>query len=218
MTLAEILKWTLNAFEFAAACTGLYYWNKWKNTYWKWFTIFLIFIFLTELVGKYLAHNVPGTNAKWYRYVNIPVYFLFLLWILGKPFEAKKIFTISRFFMVGYIILFLIEEYMYGSTKIKYSVYSYQFGSVGILILSVQYFLLLTKNDNILYFKTDRHFWVSAGLILYMVIMLPFRSLYNLLDSNNYHSIAMSYWYISFLFNYTMYSFFTLGTIWGKAK
>ncbi len=218
MSLGEVLKWVLNALELTAACTGLYYWNKWKSTYWKWFTIFLFFIFVTELVGKYLAHNIPGYNAKWYRYLNIPVYFLFLLWLLGKPFDSKKIFTVSRFFMVGYILLFLIEEYMYGSTKIKYSVYSYQFGSVGILILSVQYFIFLTRKDNILFFKTDIHFWLSAGLILYMVIMLPFRSMYNLLDSKNYHSIAMGYWYISFLFNYTMYTFFTLGFIWGKAK
>ncbi len=218
MSIEHLLKWVLNVFELTAACTGFYYWNKWKHTYWKWFTIFLFFIFLTEMVGKYLATYVPGTNVRWYRYVNIPVYFLFLLWLLGKPFQTKRMLSISQFFMIGYIALFLAEELLLSGSNVKYSILSYQFGSVAILVLSIKYFIRLVQKDSILFFKSDIHFWVSSGLIIYMIIMLPFRSLYNILDTHNYHSIATGYWYLSFLFNYNMYTFFTLGLIWGKAK
>ena len=218
MSLNQFLRWVLNAFELGAACTGVYYWNKWKGTYWKWFTVFLFFIFITEIIGKFSSVFGYVFNAGLYRYINMPVYFIFQLWLLGKLFESNKKLSASWLFIIAYTLLFLAEEFLLSKAFNKTWGLSSQVASLGILVLSMQYFIKLLKSDGILLFKNDIQFWVSTGLMGYVIIMLPFRTLYAVIDVNVHQNLILTYWNITFVFNYIMYTFFALGFIWGKPK
>ncbi len=218
MSLETILKLGLNLFEFLAAFTGIFLWKKWESTEWKWFSIFLVFILLTEITGKLLIlTGYKIYNPFLYRYLNIPVYIIFYLWILGFPFKNKgNASYINILFIIGYIIIFFVEELFSGYFK-NFGTISWQFGSLGILILSIRYYITILKTDEILAYKTNMYFWVSIGLIFYLITTLPFNALRNILIKD-YRYFATIYWYFTFLFNYIMYSFFILGFIWGKAK
>ncbi len=219
MTLEFVLKTTLNVFELTAACTGFILWKKWKHTHWKWFSIFLAFIFITEILAKifYNTNGLKQFNPFVYRYINIPVFILFYLWILSIPIKIKAKNILQVIFISGYILLFLCEEFIFKKFFRNFGSISYQFGALGILCMSLIYYINIINTNDILTYKFNIHFWVSVGLIIYMITTLPFNAMRNTLFKEHY-SIAMAYWYFTFLFNYMMYSFFIIGFIWGKAK
>lgn len=215
--LMEFAKLLLDALELTAAITGLYNWKNLQNTVWRWFAIFLVFNFLSEMVGKYLYNTIAlkHYNSLWYRYINIPVTFLFYQWLLKEPLKNYKL--IPNFFMLLYVIVFLLEEFFLSSQYRKFGTLSYQAGTLAILVLSVIFFVNLMKSDAILEFKTNIRFWVSAGLLLYFIVTMPFNAMRNLIFKQ-YYSLGIAYWYVTMFFNCTMYTFFTLGFIWGKPK
>lgn len=215
--LMESAKLLLDALELTAATSGLYHWKKWGNTVWRWFTVFLVFNFLSEMVGKYLYHTIAlkQYNSLWYRYVNIPATFLFYQWLLKEP--LKKHNWVPLFFMVFYVTVFIAEEFFLPPQYRKFGTLSYQTGTLAILVLTVLFFVNLMRSEAILEFKTNIRFWVSAGLLFYFIVTMPFNAMRNLIFKQ-YFSLGMAYWYVTMLFNCTMYTFFSLGFLWAKPK
>jgi len=219
MSIESILKWSLNTIELAAACTGLILWKKWKGTPWKWLAVFLLFIFLTEILGKYFHYNIPlrRYNPFLYRYFNIPVTILFYLWLLEKGFRTRKSRSWMLIFISLYCAAWIVEEFMLPPVYKKFGTLSYQVGSIGILIFAIFYFIQLANSEKVLRFKQDLLFWVSMGLIVYHIVTLPFNALRTSLYTS-YPDFFTYYWYITFLFNFFMYGCIISGFIWGKAK
>lgn len=215
----DIIKLILNFFELIATVAGFYYIRKWKSSHWRWLPYFLLFTFITELVGKYFYFNLPIRQYNYivFRYVNIPVTFLFYFWLVYHSFSGKNLRRAVPLVAVLYILEWLVEEFYLRGKFSKNSIISYSTAVCCLLIFIISWFVKLVQSRQLLYFKRNLYFWIFSGILIYYIITLPIRALGGSLYER-YPDIYMVGWYISFIFNCIMYILFTAGIKWADPK
>ncbi|MBV1924379.1 MAG: hypothetical protein KUG68_10175, partial [Flavobacteriaceae bacterium] len=89
-TLRTILPWV----EFFSALVGLIYLFRLKNSYWKWFSIYLIFIVFQEYFWFNNNSSLLNiTKQEYYAFFGIPIQYLFMYWLYAlKSLNNKKLF------------------------------------------------------------------------------------------------------------------------------
>src|SRR4051812_22080062 len=88
----DILQILLYVMEGVAAVTAFIYMKKWKDTHWKWFPWYLLFIVIGEILATYFAAKkmyVASFGVDMYGL--IPIEFLFFFWIFYQAFKLEKI-------------------------------------------------------------------------------------------------------------------------------
>lgn len=215
----EITRIVLNTFELTAAVAGFLNWHKIKKTYWRWLPYLLAFIFITEIAAKLmrLEGTYKTTIPLLYKYLNIPVMIISLIWLMGKEFVKSKVYYLPFVFICVYLLAFISEELFFTETFSRFGTLSYQIGSVAMLILALFSFSQLMNNKNILHFKSNMHFWVALGVVLYLITTLPFMAFRNSLFKYNY-SLGIQLWYITMVFNVIMYCCFAAGFVLFRAN
>ncbi len=210
----------LNIFEAAASVAGFLYWSKIRNSYWRWFPVYLGIIFLTEISAEYflfVEHNL-AVNNNIYRFLSLPLEFLFLFWLFDKYFSEKGT-TIKwpLLFAILYLAAFLADVFYISRMKLFFDSFSYTIGNMLLLILLLRFFMKFSNSDEILNYKSSIMFWVSLGLLLFYLGTLPFWGLHTTLY-NEYPDIFNVYWYAQNLLNYLMYTLFIISFVWGKPR
>lgn len=218
MNLDDIVKWLLNILELMATLTGFYYIGRWAHTHWRWFPWFLLFIVVTELLGKYMYYheNMRKYNYIVYRYANLPATVFFYLWLMANAFTGKNMRRLAWVAAVLYAILWLVEEFWLPVAARKGISRSYVLGFLFILGFIIAWFYRLIRNPRVVQYKRNMQFWVNSGLLFY-IVTLPFSALRKELYSQ-YPDLFMIYWYTSFAFTYVMYLFFILSFKWAEPK
>ncbi len=217
MTTNEIYRYTLNAFEIGAALTGFANWKKLKNSYWRFFPIFLLLIFINEIIGKIINLYSQPVNAAFYRYYGIPVQFLFYFWLFYNYFKKTKF---SKWPLVGvatYIISWLLEMFFLKLKDIWFMSFSYTIGNIILLVMIIVFFVMFINSDEILDYKKSLMFWTALGLIVFYLGTFPLYALRNTLVLH-YPKVFYTYYYVSFFLNYCMYLLFITGFICHKPK
>ena len=75
--LANPMVMVMNFFEFMSFVVGLIYWKKFKNSYLKWFILFLGYNFLNEIVAAVFY------VFEWVKYSNIIFFnFRYLIYLI----------------------------------------------------------------------------------------------------------------------------------------
>lgn len=214
----ELLIYSLNACEVIACITGFWYWHKIKNTYWKWFPIYLLIIVINEFLGRYLTciENYSWNNYL-FRFWGIPIQFFFFYWLFyrqAKDKIEKKIVVVS---VLVYIISFIVDVLYLRGERMWFFSFSYTTGNLLLVILIINYLLKFINSDEIIYYKRSMMFWVAIGLTIFYLGTFPFYALRNTLFYN-YENIFYGYNYIQLIFGCLMYLVFALSFIWGKPK
>src|ERR1700733_13083217 len=82
----------LNIFECIACITGFLYWKMIRQSYWRWFPVYLAIVVLTELFGKYAVYikKDAALNTAIYNYWGIPMEFLFFYWLFYQYFRRSS--------------------------------------------------------------------------------------------------------------------------------
>jgi len=195
--------------EFISALVGLIYFLKLKDSYWKWFSGYLIFIFCQELCF-YLSDSIFGIGKQtYYSFIGIPIQYFFLFWLYAyKSLVNKKIFWLFSFiYIMSLLPLYKLD--VVNSVNIN-------IGTVLLVVLVVLEFLKQIKNDDILMFKENKMFYVSLGVVLSYVGTLPF-FVFNDVLLNEEYDIIWNVYYVYFLVsNCIMYLLFAGSFIWGK--
>lgn len=211
--LYAFLKNTLLITQFIAAFVGLLYLRELKNSYWKWFSIYLIVIFLLEffLTKTTLVHR--SYRQSCYIFFILPLEFIFFYWLYAvKSLHNSKIFLLatSTFIMV---LMALISV----KPKMEVSSLIMNYGSLILILLLILEFIKQIKTDDILNFKENKMFYINLGLIIFYVGSYPYHVFSIELYKNHYEvwSIYYTYFYVS---NCIMYVLFTASFIWGKAQ
>ncbi len=203
----------LNILEFFSACTGIIYIGRNKNSYWKWFALYLILTFINDTL---LIRLLPYFNIKkqhFYAYWGLPIQFIFLYWLYAlKSLKSKELFVI---FSSIYVLSFIPIELYFEKLKVIYS-FNYIVATLLLMILVFLEFRKQIQNDDILEFKKNKMFYVNFGVMLFYVGTLPFFGLYNLILKD---PAIWNYYYLYFLIsNCIMYLLFAASFIWGKPK
>lgn len=204
------INWT----EGISAVVAILYFNKLKNTYWKWFVIYIVFITLADIFGDYGLEYFPGLRKYYYDFFIIPIEFIFYFWLYAK----KSLQLEKLFFMIciSYFTFFVLHFFNLDAIRMISSM-SYTVGVFLLAILVYLEFIKQIKSDEILNFKSNKMFYINIGVMLFYIGTLPFfafdKYLYENLNPiwSNYKTF--------FLFSVNaMYLLFTASFIWGKSK
>lgn len=200
--------------EFISALVALYYLPKLKQNYWKWFSLYLILVFLQEVFWKFAPNDIFSFRKQdYYAFFGIPIQYLFFYWLYAsKSLNKKKLYYAC---CIVYIFTFVpLELY---EQKIKtISTINLTIGSIIIIFLVVLEFLKQIKNEDILEFKKNKMFYINLGMILFYVGTYPFLAFYDELLKEPNISLWNSYYLYFLVSNCIMYLLFIASFIWGK--
>jgi hypothetical protein len=209
-TIQEILDRLSLVCEIVAAIVAVVYFPKIKNTYWKWFVLYLVFIAFESIAIKYYDDN--EITMYFYDFLIVPIEFFFFFWLFAiQSLKRKNLFW---FFCIIYTLsylphLFYTEDYK-SINKLSYIV-----GCLLIFVLVVLEFYKQIISDDILLFKQNKMFYINMGMILFYIGSLPFLVFINYLYDNE--KVIFNYYYTYFLLsNNLMYLLFAASFIWGK--
>lgn len=203
----ELMFWS----EGIAALISILYYNRLKNQYWKFFVFYLVFVFVSEAIGKWGDLFIEYNKQAYYNYFVIPIEFLFFYWLYAvKSFDRPKLF----FILSGvYLFSFIPSELLFSTDKVMFSL-NYTLGCLILMILVVMEYYKQINSSDILDFGKNRMFYINLGVTLFYIGTLPFWTFFELLKSyREIYNIYFAYFLVSAV---VMYILFSISLIWGK--
>ncbi|MEZ5046691.1 MAG: hypothetical protein R2831_06840 [Chitinophagaceae bacterium] len=194
--------------EGLAALIAVLKYKSYTEKYQKYFSVYLVFIFLSELFGK-ITHLVDLTtiNQQYFQYVVIPIEYLFFYWFYFIQTQNKVYKKLILGQSILYIFFVVLEAF---STKISsFLSLSYMLGSLWLLLIVLHNIFELIKNENLIDVKNNPTLYISIGLLIFYIGSFPFYGLKNYLWKN-YKFIGHNYWYVAIALNCIMYCMFTI--------
>jgi branched-subunit amino acid transport protein AzlD len=196
--------------EVTAAIVGIIKFRKFKDSYWKWFICYLVFIAISETLSKFVFHFYEPFMSNYYSFFVIPLEFITIFWLYSyKSLNRKKLFWIS----VGIYLVSLLPYYTLEDNKMVKSL-NFTIGGFLISIMIILEYSKQMKSDDILKFRENMMFYINAAVGLFYVGTLPFFAFYNLLLND------MAFFYDYYMFflitNILMYTLFSIALLWGK--
>ncbi len=202
--------------EIVSFLSGIFFLKELKKLPYRMFVLYLGAIILCETISVVLEYYKIKHQGLFIFFV-IPLEFLFFHWLFYQFSTIKEKQRILICASV-YIIAFLIERvFLNDPQKYSFSSFSYTIGNAVLLFVIFQYFIRLVNSERILYFYSERLFWISCGLLLFYLGTSPFYGLNNYLY-NFYPNIFWKYNYIMFFLNCSMYLLFAASFIWGEKE
>lgn len=219
MTTIDIIKALLNAFEIMAFAASIRAWPKIRQTVYRWFPFYLGFIVAAEFTGKYLTYK-EYTAAKmiFYDYIVIPAEFLFFMWMYYYEFKKKGRPYIAISAALLYLLSLPADIFIISQKKFLLLSFSYTVGTFMLLILALYFLYRLTTSDELLAYKTNLMFWVSAGLLVFYVGSIPFFGMMNTIYAAQNKSLFYGLAYTMYAVDIIMYLLFIPGFIWYRPK
>jgi len=196
--------------EGLAALISLLYFNKSKERYWKYFSFYLIIMFLSEVFGKWGDQLMDYNKPKFFNYFVIPLEFLFFFWL----YAAKSLKRPKLFYILSTIyILSFSSEYFFAGRKIIFS-FNYTLGCLMLMILVIMEYYKQVNSSDILNFHKNKMFYINLGITLFYIGTLPFWTFYKfIIEYRDVYDIYYSYFLISGII---MYLLFSISFIWGR--
>ena len=205
-----LLKKLLLLLEVTAAIVGIIKFKKFKNSYWKWFIYYLVFIAISELLSMFVFCYYEPFMSNYYSFFVIPLEFTTIFWLYSyKSLNNKKLFWIS----IGIYLISLLPYYMLEDNKMVKSL-NFTIGGFMMSIMIILEYNKQMKSDDILKFRENMMFYINAAVGLFYVGTLPFFAFYNLIVND---FVFFYDYYIFFLItNILMYTLFSIALLWGK--
>jgi hypothetical protein len=208
------MNYILLCVEFLAALVALIKLKQLKNSYWKWFTYYLIIIFIFELYFKFNKSIEPIEIKAFYNLFGIPIQFIFFYWLYG--FVSLKKVKLFYLFVAIYLISYIVVEYCNFEIK-PINRFSYLIGTILLFIFAMLEFIKQFKSEQIHNFKTNKMFYINFAILFFYLGTLPFYILTDIIYYK-YKMIYDFYLYYAIVSNCIMYLLFTASFIWGKPK
>ena len=222
--------------EALAALTGVFFFNKYKNTSAKFFIYFLIYLTVCDTLSWYTRLVFPdkalnflmGTiiekNYWWstfYWKIGAVMFFSFYYSKILKTKAFKDIIKYSSysFFIFSIIYILFHWEAFFVSFFPIISV----LGAIIVFLCTVFYFIEILQNDKILTFYKSLNFYISAAIFIWWLIITP------LVFYDNYTAYVIGIYngdlnyiklrrFIYLSANIIMYSTFTFALIWCRPE
>jgi hypothetical protein len=195
---------------------GLFYYKKFKNSFYKYFIWLLVYVFIQEYIALFYGTYVDiGNNSIIMNIFNI-INFLFLFRLFYE-FAEQHIFKKTIIFFVTSYVVALLYEIVF--VKIDYhtktQVIPFMIGGLGILICVLLYFYQILNSDKLIRVHRDFMFWVCTGYFIYYLAYVPFKI------KQNYFAQLDDYTYlfkILIIATFIKGVLLIIGFIWSKKK
>jgi len=206
----EDLLFVVTAAEFVAAVVAIIHYKKYRISNEKYFLFFLWYTFFVDLIGAGMGYLFGLENWLLYNGFMITIFLFYFYWynsILRSLRFRKFIRLFSIVFLGVATVSFIFQEVN------VYHKYTFVTGAVFVLILTVFHFYQLLNSNQVLVIKYKLSFWISTGLLLFSVGMIPLFSLSEYLD---FQGTGFVVTLVSL--NIILYSCYIIGFIWTKKK
>lgn len=195
----------VHLFEIIALITAIKYYGKYKNTTEKWFVFFLAYTVLTETVGVYVAYFLKEYDLTIYHIFIVVSFMFYFYWfqsILKSQNQQKIITALSILFFVYAVYNLSVLSWDNYHTK------TFIVGAVINIIASIFFFSQLLNDKEEIEVQKNLKFWISTGLILFNVGMVPFMLFSQEFNANNETRTV-----IIVLLNFILYFCYSIGFI-----
>ncbi len=199
---------------FITAIIALIYRQRFGDSPIKYIPYYLVYISLVEIGAFIILYSPIKYNVWWYN-IMLNGEFFFYFYLYYHLISNQKIKKVLLLGLIFYIIYFLINYLILSEHWNVPQTFPYAVGSI-ILIISVFWYLIeLFQSDYVLDITRNIIFWISVGLLFYLIISLPrVISNYYLMKIEYINNpIAKLSMIVQFIANITMYSFYIYG-IW----
>ena len=208
-----ILQKAVPIFELLSVIIGFIYYKKYFNTPLKYFTFLLAITTFIECASTFHFNKMAVNNTAVHNvlnYINYIYYYYLFYCFSKKTIHRKIIFSLGIIQTIVVIINFGFLQKL-GKTGV-FASYTFTVGAVFLVIAIGLYIVELLKSDEILQIKRNLMFWISSGLLIYYVGVLPSLIGVRFLPSSQLVGVS----YIFFSLSIIMYSCFIFGFIWSK--
>jgi len=150
-------------FEFISVVAALRALPYTKSSYLRWFPAFLVFIFLSETLGKFIP---IGFHASYLNFIVQSAFYGNLFYALTASKKMRIFITIiSVSFIISYLYCYffvdLTRQYMYGFAKVTMA-FDFFLIFFGMLYLYQQ-----VIDENNVPFLTSPAVWISLGVVIF---------------------------------------------------
>ncbi len=200
-------------FEIIAVIFAILNYKKFKNTHYRFFIYFLIYVVITELTGatmKRVFHVKNHLPYNIYIIVSTLFYFYFYKHLL-KNNKIKKIISAFTFVFLGFYLyeVLVIKTHFFNGFYFK----SFVVGGILMVVVLILFLIEIINNEKLVFnIKKALIFWISVGLLLFYIGMTPIIISTNILNYNITHISIIT------LLNLIMYGLFSVGFVLSDKK
>jgi len=157
-----------------ATFISLFFYKKLKNTKNIYFIYYLVFSFITYLIG-FIFKSVLEIN-------DFPVYntyvilsFLFYIYFYKKLFKNKRNKKIMNLFLILFLVFTIVDILVLKTDYYNdFIINSTIFVALLLIITLILFLAEIINNERIIFFiKKSFIFWISAGSLLFFVGIIP---------------------------------------------
>ncbi|TYP76065.1 hypothetical protein BD809_102279 [Aquimarina intermedia] len=167
------------SFELITAIVGAFYLKSYKNKSLKYFIIFIWYTFINEIfTGIYLKRHLKIEEADILYNLYYLVYFFFYFYLFRNSISSRKYkLTINIFLYIYLISLIFNGFFMNYFTEIQ--ILPHVIASSCLIVAIVFYYIEVLKSERVLKIEKSLLFWISIGVLVYSIGLIPFRILRN---------------------------------------
>lgn len=185
--------------------------SLWKgdNKFDRYFQLAMGVFILTEIIGIYVI-DIYGRNF-WVYNCHVPIVFVIYGLMYISVIQTKSSVRIIKFLIALLVALAFFLNVPATTFLEKYNIQVFLFGVVLILVFIFLYLRELLTNDKLLEYYRMRSFWISIGLIIFYVPILPvFVSMEKRLITPEVREIIL------YVLNILMHFSFLIAYIWSR--
>lgn len=195
------------------AITATIYYKKQLGTPLRFLKYYLWYAVVLEVAAPFIWSVFGMYNTWWYN-IGINIEILFYLFLFYQYIDNKNT---KKFVLVGGIIYeayFLINYLLLSESWNTKQNLPFTVGSLLVIAVVFIFLIEMFQSDKILYLTKYLIFWVSLGLLFYIIIPIPF-----FVVRNTFPKELVSYLMnIQYTANILMYVSFIYGFIWSTMK
>lgn len=188
-----------------------------KNSYLKLFPVLLFVVVATEVWSFYLRKIILLNSSLVYN-IQVPLQhclYLLILYHSLKNEAWKKTIFLAYIFFIGFTIITLL----WLTADNRFNVLSYCVGSLFIILGILIKFYEMLQNPTDFNFLRNPFFYILFAYLLFNVGCLPYFLMSNwLYFIQTQKEIKLIYINVMSIFNYLLYTTYTLAFLWIRLK
>ncbi len=209
MKIALLLQ-AITVMELAAAILATSTFRKYRHSKERNFLYFLWFTVTVELLGTELRYS--DQSNYWLYNLYMVASFLFYLHWYHTILENKTLKQVIVMFAGGFLCVAVWNASR--ETMNSYHEFTFVVGAIFTLVCTLFHFWQLLNSDEVLMVRYRLSFWISTGLLLFNMGMIPF-----MLLSDYFNFIGSTYYVVTIvLLNVLLYGCYIIGFLWVKGK